>query len=60
MNMIFEGIRQQGTIVLLPSGALSSMSLTGALDDLARGKPPGGPAGGPAAPGSGQPQGDEK
>ena len=27
MNMIYEGIRQHGTIVLLPSGALSSMSL---------------------------------
>jgi len=38
MNMIYEGIRQHGTIVLLPSGALSSMSLSGALDDLASGK----------------------
>jgi len=27
MNMIYEGIKQHGTIVLLPSGALSSMSL---------------------------------
>jgi hypothetical protein len=57
--MIYEGIRQHGTIVLLPSGALSSMSLTGALDDLARGKLPGGPAGGPAAAGGGQPQGEK-
>jgi len=38
MNMIYEGIRQHGTIVLLPSGALSSMSFSGALDDLASGK----------------------
>jgi regulator of protease activity HflC (stomatin/prohibitin superfamily) len=57
MNMIYEGIRQHGTIVLLPSGALSAMSLTGALDELARGKPPGGPAGGPAAD---PPQGEKK
>jgi regulator of protease activity HflC (stomatin/prohibitin superfamily) len=38
MNMIYEGIKQHGTIVLLPSGALSSMSLSGTLDDLAHGK----------------------
>jgi regulator of protease activity HflC (stomatin/prohibitin superfamily) len=56
MNMIYEGIRQHGTIVLLPSGALSSMSLSGALDDLARGKLPGGPA----APRGGEPQGEKK
>jgi hypothetical protein len=37
--MIYEGIKQHGTIVLLPSGALSSMSLSGVLEDLARGKP---------------------
>jgi regulator of protease activity HflC (stomatin/prohibitin superfamily) len=34
MNMIYEGIKQHGTIVLLPSGALSSMSLSGALEQL--------------------------
>jgi regulator of protease activity HflC (stomatin/prohibitin superfamily) len=39
MNMIYEGIKQHGTIVLLPSGALSSMSLGGMLDDLAHGRP---------------------
>jgi regulator of protease activity HflC (stomatin/prohibitin superfamily) len=39
MNMIYEGIKQHGTIVLLPSGALSSMSLGGVLDELAHGKP---------------------
>jgi regulator of protease activity HflC (stomatin/prohibitin superfamily) len=57
MNMIYEGIRQHGTIVLLPSGALSSMSLSGMLDQLAGGKPPGGPAGDPAAE---PPQGENK
>jgi regulator of protease activity HflC (stomatin/prohibitin superfamily) len=41
MNMIYEGIKQRGTIVLLPSGGLSSMSLGGLLDDLAGGAPPG-------------------
>jgi hypothetical protein len=43
MNMIYEGIKQHGTIVLLPSGSLSSMSLSGVLDDLAQGKPLGAP-----------------
>jgi hypothetical protein len=38
MNMIFEGIKQRGTIVLLPAGGLSSMSLGSVLDDLAQGK----------------------
>ena len=49
MNMIYEGIKQRGTIVLLPSGSLSSMSLGSVLDDLARGKVPG-------SAGSGKPQ----
>jgi hypothetical protein len=40
MNMIYEGIKQRGTIVLLPSGSLSSMSLGSVLDDLAQGKVP--------------------
>jgi len=40
MNMIYEGIKQRGTIVLLPSGSLSSMSLGSVLDDLAKGKLP--------------------
>ena len=40
MNMIFEGIKQNGTIVLLPAPALSTMSLGGMLDDLAHGKVP--------------------
>jgi regulator of protease activity HflC (stomatin/prohibitin superfamily) len=43
MNMIYEGIKQRGTIVLLPSGSLSSMSLGGLLDDLAAGTTPGQP-----------------
>jgi len=42
MNMIYEGIKQRGTIVLLPSGSLSSMSLGAVLDDLAKGALPGG------------------
>jgi regulator of protease activity HflC (stomatin/prohibitin superfamily) len=42
MNMIYEGIKQRGTIVLLPSGSLASMSLGSLLDDLARGKTSGG------------------
>jgi regulator of protease activity HflC (stomatin/prohibitin superfamily) len=41
MNMIYEGIKQRGTIVLLPSGSLASMSLGSVLDDLAQGKVPG-------------------
>jgi len=41
MNMIYEGIKQRGTIVLLPSGSLSSMSLGAVLDDLGQGKLPG-------------------
>jgi hypothetical protein len=40
MNMIYEGIKQRGTIVLLPSGSLSSMSLGSVLDDLAKGALP--------------------
>ena len=40
MNMIYEGIRQNGTIVLLPSGSLSGMSLGTMLDDLSKGKVP--------------------
>ena len=47
MNMIYEGIKQRGTIVLLPSGSLSSMSLGSVIDDLAKGALPGGA---PAAP----------
>jgi len=50
MNMIYEGIKQHGTIVLLPSGALSSMSLSGVLDDLAQGRLPGAPPGGKPEP----------
>jgi regulator of protease activity HflC (stomatin/prohibitin superfamily) len=42
MNMIYEGIKQRGTIVLLPSGSLASMSLGSVLDDLAKGALPGG------------------
>jgi len=41
MNMIYEGIKQRGTIVLLPSGSLSSMSLGAVLNDLGQGKLPG-------------------
>jgi hypothetical protein len=47
MNMIYEGIKQHGTIVLLPSGALGSMSLGGLLDDLAQGRVPERPGAGP-------------
>ena len=42
MNMIYEGIKQRGTIVLLPSGGLASMSLGSVVDDLAKGVLPGG------------------
>jgi hypothetical protein len=38
MNMIYEGIRKNGTIVLLPSSGVSSMSLGTMLDDLVHGK----------------------
>jgi len=47
MNMIYEGIKQRGTVVLLPSGSLSSMSLGSVVDDLTQGKLPTG-AGTPA------------
>jgi regulator of protease activity HflC (stomatin/prohibitin superfamily) len=47
MNMLYEGIKQHGTIVLLPSGALGSMSLGGLLDDLAQGRVPERPGAGP-------------
>lgn len=50
MNMIYEGIRQHGTIVLLPSGALSGMSLGSMLDDLAKGTVPVHPAQGDPKP----------
>jgi len=50
MNMIYEGIKQRGTIVLLPSGSLASMSLGSVLDDLTRGKLPGGAPSGQAGP----------
>jgi len=51
MNMIYEGIKQRGTIVLLPSGSLSSMSVGSVLDDLAHGKVPGAAQPGGAQPG---------
>jgi hypothetical protein len=62
MNMIYEGIKQRGTIVLLPSGSLASMSLGSVLDDLAKGKLPGGAQagerpGGPKSPGQSPPEG---
>ena len=41
MNMIYEGIQKNGTIVLLPSSGVTSMSLGSVLDDLAHGKVPG-------------------
>jgi regulator of protease activity HflC (stomatin/prohibitin superfamily) len=57
MNMIYEGIQKNGTIVLLPSSGVSTMSLGSMLDDLAVGKlpagktpPPGGAVGGQTAP----------
>lgn len=47
MNMVYEGIKQNGTVVLLPSGALTPMSLGATsigsfLEDLKRGVVPGG------------------
>lgn len=41
MNMIYEGIKKHGTIVLVPSSGLSTMSLGGILDDLTEGRKPG-------------------
>jgi len=41
MNMIYEGIKQHGTVVLLPSSGLAPMSLGPVVDDLlGRGKSP--------------------
>jgi regulator of protease activity HflC (stomatin/prohibitin superfamily) len=37
MNMIYEGIKQHGTVVLLPSSGLAPMSLGPVVDDLLRG-----------------------
>lgn len=42
MGIVYEGIRKNGTIVLLPSGAVQDMALGKALGDLARGKAEGG------------------
>jgi regulator of protease activity HflC (stomatin/prohibitin superfamily) len=60
MNMIYEGIRQHGTIVLLPSGALSAMSLSGALEDLAQGRLPGGPPREKSGPAGAEGQGESR
>lgn len=60
MNMIYEGIKQHGTIVLLPSGALSSMSLSGVLDDLAQGRLPGAPPREKSGPAGAEEQGEGK
>lgn len=49
MNMIYEGIKQNGTVVLLPSTALSGMSLGGLFDELKAGKRPGAERRGKAA-----------
>jgi hypothetical protein len=57
MNMIYEGIKQRGTIVLLPSGSLSSMSLGSVIDDLAKGKLPGGEKPDGRTPAGGEPGG---
>jgi regulator of protease activity HflC (stomatin/prohibitin superfamily) len=38
MNMIYDGIKENGTIILLPSSALSEMSLGTLLDDISKGK----------------------
>ena len=46
MNMLYEGLKQNSTIVLVPSSAVDSMQLGGLMGmtamaaDLARGKPP--------------------
>ena len=53
MNMIYEGIRQKGSMILLPASALDSMNLgtvmgTAALKSMESGSPGGGFAGGTA------------
>jgi regulator of protease activity HflC (stomatin/prohibitin superfamily) len=40
MNMIYEGIRKNGTVVLLPSGAVQDMALGKVMDDVIKGKKP--------------------
>jgi len=63
MNMVFEGLRQKGSMIIVPSTAVETMGL-GALggltafgqgtphgsgEDARRGEPPGGSEGEPAA-----------
>ncbi len=40
MNMVYEGIRKNGTVVLLPSPAVQDMALGKIMDDVEKGKKP--------------------
>jgi regulator of protease activity HflC (stomatin/prohibitin superfamily) len=40
MSIIYEGLRKNGTIVLLPSGAVQDMALGKVVEDLSQGKTP--------------------
>jgi hypothetical protein len=52
MNMIYEGIKKHGTVVLLPSSGLAPMSLGGMVNDLIRGGMPPDAGPGDASPGA--------
>jgi len=40
MSIVYEGLRKNGTIVLLPSGAVQDMALGKVVEDLSKGKTP--------------------
>ncbi len=40
MSMVYESIRKNGTVVLLPSGAVQDMALGKVMDDVTKGKKP--------------------
>jgi regulator of protease activity HflC (stomatin/prohibitin superfamily) len=40
MNMVYEGIRKNGTVVLLPSPAVQDMALGKIMDDMGKGRKP--------------------
>jgi regulator of protease activity HflC (stomatin/prohibitin superfamily) len=40
MSIVYEGLRKNGTIVLLPSGAIEDMALGKVVEDLSHGKAP--------------------
>jgi regulator of protease activity HflC (stomatin/prohibitin superfamily) len=46
MNMVYESIRKNGTVVLLPSGAVQDLALGKVMGDLTKGKKPLGDFGG--------------